>query len=109
MLSLQYKNVFDNWIIKALDIWTGNGMQPSPSIMTFVLKLMGLMAKDEIQFVKWEHGSVFYKAYTVFKLDKPDLSVSVKMAYVTMLSNILHHHNGRQWIIKSGTIYILSH
>ncbi|XP_076748688.1 integrator complex assembly factor Brat1 [Xylocopa sonorina] len=92
---------FQKWIMKALNIWH-NECTPSQPISIFTLKLVGIVSRNELQFHYWQFQDVYNKMCDIFKLHSPDLPVSIKMAYTTLLCNLINHRSGRQWIIDSG-------
>lgn len=68
----------------------------------FAVRLVGLAARDEQRFLTLRHDNVFDKLCRVLDLRREDLSASVKMAYTTMLLDIIGHKSGRQWVKETG-------
>ncbi|XP_066588058.1 uncharacterized protein [Prorops nasuta] len=97
----EYCEKFQGWILKALDIWTV-GPKPSQLIVTFTLKLVGILARNELSFHYLHCKDVFNKLYVTLYLRNDKLPASIKMACTTMLSDLVIHKSGRQWIIQSG-------
>ena len=88
-------------MLKALNTWNTECL-PSQPIITFTLKLVGLVSHNELRFHYWQFKNVYNKLCDIFNLHKDDLPVSIKMAYITMLINLIKHKSGRQWIMDSG-------
>ncbi|XP_017884705.1 uncharacterized protein LOC108627770 [Ceratina calcarata] len=93
--------IFQKWVIKATDVWSHEHVPVQP-IVIFTLKLVGLASRNELLFHYWQYQDVYNKLCNIFNLHKDDLPISVKMAYTTMLSSLIKHRSGRQWIIDSG-------
>lgn len=93
--------LFQKWVLKALNTWSTECL-PSQPIITFTLKLVGLVSRNELRFHYWQFKNVYNKLCDIFNLHKDDLPMSIKMAYITMLINLIKHKSGRQWIMDSG-------
>lgn len=93
--------LFQKWVLKATDTWSRENV-PTQPIIIFTLKLVGIASRNELLFNYWQYQDVYNKLCNIFNLRKDDLPVSVKMAYTTMLSNLIKHRSGRQWITESG-------
>ncbi|EZA54607.1 hypothetical protein DMN91_006727 [Ooceraea biroi] len=101
-VDYEYCEVFQKWIPKALAVWE-SGQKASQPIITFTLKLVGIISQHELRFHYWQCQDVYNRLCTIFQLSKDNLPASIKMAYTTMLSDLIIHRSGRQWVIKSGT------
>lgn len=99
--SYENYELFQKWVLKALHTWSSECL-PSQPITIFTLKLIGLVSHNELRFHYWQFKDVYNRLCDIFNLHKDDLPVSIKMAYITMLSNLIKHRSGRQWIIDSG-------
>ncbi|CAK9801931.1 hypothetical protein ANTPLA_LOCUS3012 [Anthophora plagiata] len=97
----EYCELFQKWVLKALNVW-GYECIPSQPIIIFTLKLVGIVSHNELRFHYWQFQDVYNKLCEIFKLRVDDLPVSIKMAYTTMLSDLIKHRSGRQWITDSG-------
>lgn len=97
----EYCEVLQKWVLRALNVW-GSDCKPSQSVTVFTLKLVGLIARNELRFHYWHCQDVYNKLCTILELRKENLAASVKMAFTSMLSDLLNHRSGRQWIISSG-------
>ncbi|XP_050460941.1 uncharacterized protein LOC126856466 [Cataglyphis hispanica] len=97
----EYCEVFQKWIPKALAIWE-SGQKVSQPVITFTLKLVGIISQHELRYHYWQCQDVYNRLYKILQLHRDDLSASIKMAYTTMLSDLIAHRSGRQWVIKSG-------
>ncbi|XP_012152485.1 integrator complex assembly factor Brat1 [Megachile rotundata] len=97
----EHCELFWKWISKALNVWSVEFL-PSQPIMIFTLKLVGIISRNELHFHYWQNQDLYNRLCSTFKLRGDDIPVSVKMAYTTMLSNLIEHRSGRQWIIKFG-------
>ncbi|CAK9816800.1 BRCA1-associated ATM activator 1 [Anthophora quadrimaculata] len=97
----EYCELFQKWVLKALNVW-GYECIPSQPIIIFTLKLVGIVSHNELRFHYWQFQDVYNKLCEIFKLRVDDLPVSIKMAYTTMLSDLIKHRSGRQWIIDAG-------
>ncbi|XP_048267982.1 uncharacterized protein LOC100651582 isoform X2 [Bombus terrestris] len=98
--SYENYELFQKWVLKALHTWSSECL-PSQPITIFTLKLIGLVSPNELRFHYWQFKDVYNRLCDIFNLRKDDLPVSIKMAYITMLSNLIKHRSGRQWIIDS--------
>ncbi|KZC11785.1 PREDICTED: uncharacterized protein LOC107189986 [Dufourea novaeangliae] len=92
--------LFQKWVLKALNLWSSDD-KPSQPIIIFTLKLVGIISRNELWFHYWQSEDVYNKLCNIFKLREDNLSSSVKMAYTTMLSDLIQHRSGRQWVIES--------
>ncbi|XP_076240863.1 integrator complex assembly factor Brat1 [Calliopsis andreniformis] len=97
----EHCELFQKWVLKALDTWSSD-CKPSQSISIFTLKLVGIISCDELRFHHWQCKNVYNRLCDLLKLRKDDLAASVKMAYTIMLSELIKHRSGREWIIESG-------
>lgn len=88
-------------MLKALNIWNFECL-PSQPIIIFTLKLIGIISHNELNFHYWQSKDVYNRICVIFNLRKDDLPVSIKMAYITMLLDLIKHRSGRQWIIDSS-------
>lgn len=100
-VDYEYCEVFQKWISKALTVWE-SGQKVSQPVITFTLKLVGIISRHELRYHYWQCQDVYNRLYKILQLHRDDLSASVKMAYTTMLSDLIVHRSGRQWVIKSG-------
>ncbi|XP_012283609.1 uncharacterized protein LOC105701446 [Orussus abietinus] len=94
--------VLRKWVQEALEAWTNIG-GPCQAVSMFTVKLVGIIARDESHFKEWNSQKIFDRLCAVLRLREQPLSASVKMAYTCMLSDVITHHSGRQWVIESGT------
>lgn len=93
--------LFQKWVLKALNVWSIEG-PPSQPVIVFTLKLVGVISRVELRFHYWQFQDVYNRLCDTFKLRGDNIPVSVKMAYTTMLSDLITHKSGRQWIIDAG-------
>lgn len=100
-LRQNHRQLFLTWIPKALDTWCLD-QKPCQAVVSFTIKLVGLIAQDEEDFKCWYRDDVYNKLCNVFRLRESDLSASIKMAYTSMLCNLIQHSSGRQWVNESG-------
>ncbi|XP_051174019.1 uncharacterized protein LOC127289847 [Leptopilina boulardi] len=100
-LRQNHRQLFLSWIPKALTIWNLD-QKPCQAVISFTIKLVGLIAQDEESFKIWYCDDVYNKLCNVFRLRENDLSASIKMAYTSMLCNLIQHSSGRQWVNESG-------
>ncbi|XP_024883196.1 uncharacterized protein LOC112461955 [Temnothorax curvispinosus] len=100
-VDYEYCEVFQKWIPKALAIWE-SGQKASQPVITFTLKLVGIISRHELRYHYWQCQDVYNRLYKVLQLHREDLPASIKMAYTTMLSNLIVHRSGRQWVIQFG-------
>lgn len=100
-VDYEYCEVFQKWIPKALTIWE-SGQKASQPVITFTLKLVGIISRHELRYHYWHCQDVYNRLYKILQLHRDDLPASIKMAYTTMLSDLIVHRSGRQWIIQSG-------
>lgn len=105
--DLNQCKIYQSWVLKAIQTWESNNIKPCQGVITFTLKLVGLVSQNELQFQNWDRDDVYNKLCKLFELQKSDLSASIKIAYITMLCNLTEHHSGREWIIKTGIVYIV--
>ncbi|XP_046751151.1 uncharacterized protein LOC124414218 [Diprion similis] len=96
------KSVLQKWVLKALDTWTAE-KKPCQAVTVFTVKLVGLLGRDEFNFLFWYREDVFKKLNAVFALKDANLQASVKMAYTGMLLEFVNHKSGRQWIVETET------
>lgn len=73
----------------------------------FTIKLIGAMGKNQNYFDYFNKLNIYYKIVDIFNLRRDDLSASVKMAYTTMLIDIIGNSSGRKWVIDSGKYFFL--
>ncbi|KAI4492015.1 hypothetical protein M0802_010140 [Mischocyttarus mexicanus] len=97
----QHYEVLKKWLIKALNIWNSN-RKPSPPIIIFTLKLVGIIASDESRFDQLQYYNIFNKICAIVQPSNEQLSASVIIAYTQMLSNLIKHSSGRTWVRTSG-------
>ncbi|CAL1678631.1 unnamed protein product [Lasius platythorax] len=100
-VNYEYCEVFQKWIPKALVVWE-SGQKVSQPVITFTLKLVGIISRHELRYHYWQCQDVYNRLYKILQLHRDDLPASIKMAYTTMLSDLIAHRSGRQWVIKSG-------
>lgn len=100
-VDYEYCEVFQKWIPKALAIWE-SGQKASQPVITFTLKLVGIISHHELRYHYWQCQDVYNRLYKILQLHREDLPASIKMAYTTMLSDLIVHRSGRQWVIQSG-------
>ncbi|OXU24734.1 hypothetical protein TSAR_013123 [Trichomalopsis sarcophagae] len=90
-----------NWLITAVNSWNKDS-KPCQNVSIFTIKLIGMMSVKETTFLNLSQNTVHDKACSIFQFQMDSLSPSVKMAFATMLSNLLEHQSGRQWIAYTG-------
>ncbi|KYN28360.1 PREDICTED: uncharacterized protein LOC108770504 [Trachymyrmex cornetzi] len=100
-VDYEYYEVFQEWISKALTIWE-TGQKASHPVITFTLKLVGIISRHELRYHYWHCQDVYNRLYKILQLHREDLPASIKMAYTIMLSDLIVHRSGRQWVIQSG-------
>ncbi|KAK2575840.1 hypothetical protein KPH14_007215 [Odynerus spinipes] len=96
----QYE-VLQKWVIKAVNTWDVN-CKPSQPIIIFALKLTGLIASNELDFHRWRCHDVYNKLCAIVQPFNENLSASIQIAYTQMLSNLIQHQSGREWVLESG-------
>ncbi|XP_048507941.1 uncharacterized protein LOC105691973 [Athalia rosae] len=96
------KLVLQRWVLHALETWSTE-KKPCQVVLTFTMKLIGLIGRNEYDFLYWDRENVFTKLSMALGLKEDNLQASVKMAYISMLLEFLSHTSGRRWIIKTGT------
>ncbi|KAF7996067.1 hypothetical protein HCN44_009852 [Aphidius gifuensis] len=96
-ITRQYE-LLKNWIIEALNIWSQDDNKPCQSVGVFTLKLIGILSKNENYFDDIINNNIFDKIFKIFNLRNDDLSVSMKMAYTSLLVDVIDHKIGRIWI-----------
>ncbi|KAK0095161.1 hypothetical protein PV326_009078 [Microctonus aethiopoides] len=94
-------DLLKNWVLEALELWN-NGKKPNQAVIVFTIKLIGIIGRKINDFNEWEREGVFDKLLNIFNLRNDDIPASVKMAYTSMLLEIITHENGRKWVINSG-------
>lgn len=94
-------DLLKKWVLEALELWN-NGMKPNQAVIVFTIKLIGIIGRKINDFIEWEREGVFDKLLNIFNLRNDDIPASVKMAYTSMLLEIITHENGRKWVIHSG-------
>ncbi|TGZ49773.1 BRCA1-associated protein required for ATM activation protein 1 [Temnothorax longispinosus] len=99
-VDYEYCEVFQKWIPKALAIWE-SGQKASQPVITFTLKLVGIISRHELRYHYWQCQDVYNRLYKVLQLHREDLPASIKMAYTTMLSNLIVHRSGRHYQITT--------
>ncbi|XP_035721549.1 uncharacterized protein LOC118441356 isoform X4 [Vespa mandarinia] len=97
----QHYEILQKWVIQALNTWDSN-CKPSRPIIIFILKLVGLVASNELDFHRWQCHDVYNKLCTIIQPSNEDLPASIKIAYTQMLSDLIKHRSGREWILESG-------
>ncbi|EFN89501.1 uncharacterized protein LOC105184184 [Harpegnathos saltator] len=100
-VDYEYCEVFQKWITKALAIWE-SGQKASQPIITFTLKLVGIISRHELRYHYWQCQDVYNRLCIILDLNREDLPASIKMAYTIMLSDLILHRSGRQWVVQSG-------
>ncbi|XP_011877845.1 PREDICTED: uncharacterized protein LOC105567523 [Vollenhovia emeryi] len=100
-VDYEYCEVFQKWIPRAVAIWESGQKVPQP-VITFTLKLVGIISQHELRFHYWQCQDVYNRLYRILQLHRDDLPASIKMAYTTMLLDLIVHRSGRQWVIQSG-------
>ncbi|XP_043258227.1 uncharacterized protein LOC122400707 isoform X1 [Colletes gigas] len=100
--TADYKHcvLLQKWVLKALNVWNVD-CKPSQPISIFTLKLVGIISRNELHFHYWHCQNVYNRLRDILKIHGDDLPASIKMAYTTMLSDLIKHRSGRQWIIDS--------
>ncbi|XP_012230431.1 uncharacterized protein [Linepithema humile] len=101
LVDYEYCEVFQKWIPKALAVWE-SGQKASQPVISFTLKLVGIISRHELRYHYWQCQDVYNRLCTILQLHRDDLPASIKMAYTTMLSDLIAHRSGRQWVVKSG-------
>lgn len=97
----RHYEVLQEWVMQALNTWDSNS-KPSRPIIIFTLKLVGIIASNELDFHRWQHHNVYNKLCTIIQPSNENLSASVIIAYTQMLSNLIKHKSGREWVLRSG-------
>ncbi|XP_012539663.1 uncharacterized protein LOC105838551 isoform X2 [Monomorium pharaonis] len=101
-VDYEYCEVFQKWIPKALATWESGDQKASQPVIAFTLKLVGIISRNELRYHYWQCQDVYNRLYKILQLHREDLPASIKMAYTTMLSDLIAHRSGRQWVIQSG-------
>ncbi|XP_015121081.1 uncharacterized protein LOC107043881 [Diachasma alloeum] len=96
------RTLLKKWIVEALEVWSSGEVKPCQAVTVFTIKLIGILSQDENDFDYLESGNVFEKLSAIFQLQKSDVSASVKMAYTSMLVDVISHKIGRRWVISKG-------
>ncbi|PSN40477.1 hypothetical protein C0J52_11616 [Blattella germanica] len=86
------------WIQKILAMWKTKS--PEPSLASFALHLMGLFVNDWKRFELLQVTDVVGQVSTLVKQECAE-NLTVKLAYVRMLSGLLKHDSGCQWIVRT--------
>lgn len=102
----QHSEVLQKWVIQALNTWDSN-CKPSRPVIIFTLKLVGLVASNELDFHRWQCHDVYNKLCTIIQPSNEDLPASIKIAYIQMLLDLIKHRSGREWILESGMLSLL--
>lgn len=89
-----------DYIEKGCEIWINS--KPCQPVIVFTIKLVGVLGKTKYYFEYFDKLNIYYKLLDIFNLRRDDLSASIKMAYTTMLLDIIGHDSGRKWVINSG-------
>lgn len=92
--------LLQKWVLRAVETWNVD-CKPSQPISIFTLKLVGLISRNELHFHYWHCKGLYNRLCDLLELRGDDLPASVKMAYTTMLSDLIKHRSGRQWVIDS--------
>jgi hypothetical protein len=67
---------------------------PPTGVASFTLSLTGLLAKNEERFCSLNNNNFFIKLVNVLKARQNGVALSVKLAYITLLSSFLEHKSG---------------
>ncbi|XP_015186913.1 PREDICTED: uncharacterized protein LOC107071944 isoform X2 [Polistes dominula] len=100
-LNQRHYEVLHKWVLQALNTWDSNS-KPSRPIIIFTLKLVGIVASNELDFHQWQRYNVYEKLCSIIQPSDEHLSASVIIAYTQMLSNLIKHESGRKWVLHSG-------
>ncbi|KAJ8928354.1 hypothetical protein NQ314_019084 [Rhamnusium bicolor] len=82
-LDILNKQHIPTWLIEAVTLWESLRKLPPSSILSFTLNLASFICKDEQTFVM---------------LNAP----TIKLAYIRLVSSLLEHKSGLQWIISTN-------
>ncbi|XP_034935397.1 uncharacterized protein [Chelonus insularis] len=93
--------IVKEWLLKASDTWNTE-FKPCQAVIVFTLKLAGTIGKNSDDFVYLQKDRVFDKLLEIFNLEENNLPASIKMAYTSMLLDIVGYEEGRKWIKTSG-------
>lgn len=93
--------MFKAWVLKALDTWSSD-CKPSQPVTIFILKLVGIASRNQLCFHYWQCKNVYNRLCDLLKLRSDYLPASIKMAYTMMLSELIKHRSGREWVIASS-------
>ncbi|XP_057318159.1 uncharacterized protein LOC130663104 [Microplitis mediator] len=92
--------IIKDYIERGCEIWINS--KPCQPVIVFTIKLIGVLGKNICYFEYFDKLNIYNKLLDIFNLRKDDLSASIKMAYTTMLLDIIGHDSGRKWVINSG-------
>ena len=74
---------------------------PEPLLASFFLRLMGLFVSDWKRFELLQVTDMLGQVCQLLKKEDQD-NLSVKLAYVKMMSGLLNHDSGCEWIVSTG-------
>ncbi|XP_046751934.1 uncharacterized protein LOC124414869 isoform X2 [Diprion similis] len=94
------KSILQKWVSKAMHAWAVD-KKPCQAVTIFTIKLVGILGRNEVDFLYWYHKDILNKLCAIFALKDFHVDFSVKMAYTKMLLEFVNHTSGRQWIIET--------
>ncbi|XP_022905992.1 uncharacterized protein [Onthophagus taurus] len=117
--NIQNLPILTEWIIEAVSVWE-NHTNPSKTASIFILNLVGLLSKSDERFTYFKTFNIYNSLTTLLKIKSPATSPIVKLGFIKMLSSLLEHKLGLDWLIstdnwreilnfslQSNTIYVI--
>lgn len=93
--------IINEWLVLAFETWNEKS-KPCTNVSIFTIKLIGIISENEKSFDSLNQHHIQEKACQLFEFNENNLSASLKMAFVTMLSSIIEHCSGQCWVEKTG-------
>lgn len=90
--------MFNEWIVQACSFWEKNAIRPPSNIGKFTMELLGLISSNEQKFVELNSSNIHLRLIDIVQV-KSESTPSIKMAFVKLLSLLLEHKSGFEWII----------
>lgn len=94
-------DLFNDWIVQACSYWEKNVIQPSPDVCTFTLELLGLISKNEQKFRELNRSNIHSRLTDTMQITD-DSMPSINLAFVKLLSSLLEHKSGYEWIVAKN-------
>lgn len=91
-------DLFNEWIVQACSYWEKNVIQPSPNIGRFTMELLSLLSRNEQKFLQLNNLNIHVRLLAIVRA-RDDCTPSIKLAFVKLLSALLEHKSGFEWIV----------